>query len=94
MNQLNETLINPGIIKVRFYEGSVIVVNVNGVLDYFGRTANIDLVRQQSMGNDIVVKKILFDKMHISTDESNMTEFTTQLHGMDELVELIRSILQ
>ena len=91
VRQLNEELLNPVTIKIGFHEGPVIAVNANGVLDYFGRTVNMAArVQQQSIGNDIVLEKNLYLDMDMSNSECAITEFTTQLHGMGDRVELIR----
>lgn len=88
---LNHELNSPVTIKVGLHEGPVIAVNANGVLDYFGRTVNMAArVQQQSTGGDIVLNKTLFDGMDIITNPSIVTEFTTQLHGMETPIQLVR----
>jgi len=53
----------PGVVlKIGVHEGAAIAINADGVLDYFGTTANVAArVQNESEGGDIVVTDVLRD---------------------------------
>jgi class 3 adenylate cyclase len=52
----------PVILKIGVHEGAAIAINADGVLDYFGTTANVAArVQNESAGGDIVVTDVLRD---------------------------------
>lgn len=88
-------LSTPLLIKIGLYHGPAIVVNSNGILDYFGRTVNLAARAQAlSKGDDIITSREC-------TERSEMKElifrygvetefFEQKLKGIDGVMELAR----
>lgn len=78
------------VIKMGFHQGTVIAVNANDLLDYFGRTVNIAArIQQLSQGQDVVMTKALYDQL-TSLPEYQTEVFSENLKGVSGEIELIR----
>jgi class 3 adenylate cyclase len=52
----------PVVLKIGVHEGAAIAINADGVLDYFGTTANVAArVQNESAGGDVVITDVLRD---------------------------------
>ncbi|OXM83495.1 DUF5939 domain-containing protein [Paenibacillus rigui] len=85
----------PMVIKIGLYHGPAIVVNSNGMLDYFGRTVNLASRTQGlSLGGDIMVSQACADRPGVqamlSGYRAEMERFERHLKGIDEVVALAR----
>ncbi|WP_194841503.1 adenylate/guanylate cyclase domain-containing protein [Sporosarcina obsidiansis] len=92
---LNEELSQPVQVKVGFHAGSVIAVNANDVLDYFGGTVNkAARIQQQSKGGDVVIHRDLYKQLAEEQPEKiremPIESFAARLHGFEEQTELVR----
>ncbi|AXH99993.1 hypothetical protein DV702_09825 [Sporosarcina sp. PTS2304] len=94
LHTLNENLSQPVQVKVGFYVGSVIAVNANELLDYFGRTVNkAARIQQQSIGNDIVIDQATYERLvkelpEIATMQNKV--FTASLNGFENDSKLVQ----
>lgn len=91
---LNAQLSQPLQIKVGFHTGSVIAVNANDLLDYFGRTVNkAARIQHQSIGNDVIIHREVYDRLlHEQPRIADLKgeSFTAQLNGFEGEAQLIR----
>ncbi|WP_313237745.1 adenylate/guanylate cyclase domain-containing protein [Sporosarcina ureae] len=97
IGQLNKKLSKPVLIKVGFHTGSVIAVNANDLLDYFGSTVNkAARIQQQSMGGDLIIHCDVYDRLISKQPEIARLKgesFIAQLNGFEEEVQLQRFII-
>lgn len=94
---LNENLTQPVQVRIGFHTGSVIAVNANEILDYFGRTVNLAArIQQESIGNDIVLSEIVYKNLLKQKEYKDLASnvqvesFTRQLQGLNSETQLIR----
>ncbi|PID20853.1 hypothetical protein CSV61_12770 [Sporosarcina sp. P3] len=92
IGQLNKNLTQLVQIKVGFHTGSVIAVNANDLLDYFGSTVNkAARIQQQSVGGDLIIHRDVYDRLIRKRPEIACLKgksFTAQLNGFAEEVQL------
>lgn len=94
MQQLNTKLSQPIQVKVGFYTGSVIAVNANEVLDYFGGTVNkAARIQHQSVGGDIVIHEDAYKRL--VAEQPSIASMTTEtfsvyLSGFEDEMKLVR----
>ncbi len=86
------------ILKVGIHIGSVLAVNQNEKLDYFGKTVNLAArVEGKCKGGDIVITKLLYEneqvKELIKKENIQIEIFESNLKGFEESSELVRIIL-
>ena len=95
--ELNEKLSQPVQIKVGFHTGSVIAVNANDLLDYFGGTVNkAARIQHQSIGDDLIIHREVYERLISERPEISQLKgesFTAQLSGFEDEVQLIRFII-
>ncbi|PID05160.1 MULTISPECIES: adenylate/guanylate cyclase domain-containing protein [unclassified Sporosarcina] len=98
ISQLNQKLSQPVKIKVGFHTGSVIAVNANDLLDYFGGTVNkAARIQHQSTGGDVIIHRDVYDRLISERPEIGHLvgeSFTAQLSGFDKEVQLQRFIIE
>lgn len=72
------------------HQGTVIAVNANDLLDYFGRTVNLAArVQQLSLGQDLVMTAATFQQLR-ERQELAVETFRAPLKGIGEDIELVR----
>ncbi|OZS78098.1 hypothetical protein CF394_07645 [Tetzosporium hominis] len=77
-------------IKMGMHQGTVIAVNANDLLDYFGRTVNLAArVQQLSLGQDLVMTAATFQQLR-ERQELAVQTFRAPLKGIGEDIELVR----
>ncbi len=86
------------ILKVGIHAGSVLAVNQNDKLDYFGKTVNLAArVEGKCKGGDIVITRTLYEneavKELIGKEKIQIEIFESNLKGFEESSELVRLIL-
>ena len=97
LDSLNAKLSQPVMIKVGFHTGSVIAVNANELLDYFGSTVNkAARIQHESLGNDLIVHHEVYERLlngHPDMAGMEVEPFNARLSGFKDEVKLIRFIL-
>lgn len=92
VHELKEQGAETPVIKLGFHQGSVIAVNANDLLDYFGRTVNMAArVQQFSVGNDVVITKDMYSQLEIPKTQT-AEQFEKVLKGIKDPVELVRLV--
>ena len=91
------------ILKIGFHMGPSLLLNQNGMLDYFGQTVNTAArIQGQSKGNDIVISREIYQHTRIqkkikqlesSGQTFKMEKFSADLKGISQTTELIRLVL-
>jgi class 3 adenylate cyclase len=79
--------------KIGIHSGPAIVVNANGILDYFGRTVNLAArLQKHSVGGDFVATRELADDPRVAVLLAGLrTEtFCEEVRGVAEEVAMIR----
>lgn len=80
----------PFTIKMGMHQGTVIAVNANDLLDYFGRTVNLAArVQQLSLGQDLVMTAATYQQLNERQDLAVDT-FHAPLKGIGKDIELVR----
>ncbi len=86
------------VLKIGIHAGSVLAVNQNDKLDYFGKTVNLAArVEGKCIGGDIVITKSLFEneaiKDLINSNNYQIEMFESNMKGFEGSSELVRIIL-
>ncbi|PIC72620.1 adenylate/guanylate cyclase domain-containing protein [Sporosarcina sp. P17b] len=97
IHNLNEKLSQPVQIKVGFHTGSVIAVNANDLLDYFGGTVNkAARIQDKSTGGDLLIHHDVYERLineRPEIAELKSEFFTAKLNGFEEEIQLVRFII-
>lgn len=85
----------PAKIKIGLHQGPLLVVNANGVLDYFGTTVNIAARAQgRSLGDDIVITADMINRHDLRETLDQISpireEFSEELKGISGQYNLVR----
>ncbi len=80
-------------LKIGLHEGTAIVINHNGRMDYFGATVNMAArIESQSQGGDVVISQAVFNHPEVQTLLHSMAltgrPFTAELKGIQEIQTL------
>lgn len=96
LEEFNDALSDPIVLKLGLYSGPAIAVNSNDRLDYFGRTVNMAArIQGQSAGNDLVISEDILQNEKIQSiittyDNFESIPFKASLKGIGDQVALVQ----
>lgn len=83
------------VLKIGVHEGPAIAINADGVLDYFGTTANVAArVQNESQGGDVVVSEVILSQTKdvLAAHNAKIEPFTVNLKGLSDHFTLQRIV--